>query len=81
MSSMGSGRLESSFNDMSISSSNSGFSSNAGFGMPTDMDSFPAKSKGIFFPIVILNSLHNLSFLGNGKEYLMRLRASSEAFG
>ncbi|CAO2815311.1 unnamed protein product [Amaranthus hypochondriacus] len=45
MSSMGSGRLESSFSDMSISSSNSGFSSNAGFGMPTDMDSFPGKSK------------------------------------
>ncbi|KMT15087.1 hypothetical protein BVRB_3g062080 [Beta vulgaris subsp. vulgaris] len=47
MSSMGSGRLESTFGDMSISSSSTGFGSGSGFRMSTDLDSFPSKSKGI----------------------------------
>jgi len=48
MSSMGSGRIESSFSEMSISSSNSGgFGSGSGFGLTTDMDSFSNKPKGL----------------------------------
>lgn len=46
--SMGSGRIESSFSDMSISSSGSGFGSASGFGLSTDVDSFSTKSKGLF---------------------------------
>ncbi|XP_021736759.1 coatomer subunit delta-like [Chenopodium quinoa] len=46
MSSMGSSRLESTFSDMSISSSTSGFGSNSGFGPSTDLDSFSTKPKG-----------------------------------
>ena len=45
--SMGSGRIESSFSDMSISNSGSGFSSGSGFGLSTDIDSFSTKSKGL----------------------------------
>lgn len=45
--SMGSGRIESSFNDMSISSSGSGFGSGSSFGLTTDIDSFSTKSKGL----------------------------------
>ncbi|KAF3432069.1 hypothetical protein FNV43_RR26808 [Rhamnella rubrinervis] len=44
--SMGSGRIESSFNDMSISSTGSGFGSGSSFGLTTDIDSFSTKSKG-----------------------------------
>ncbi|KAJ9707922.1 hypothetical protein PVL29_000137 [Vitis rotundifolia] len=45
--SMGSGRIESTFNDMSISSSGGGgFGSGSGFGLTTDIDSFSTKSKG-----------------------------------
>ncbi|MED6133415.1 hypothetical protein PIB30_028073 [Stylosanthes scabra] len=44
--SMGSGRIESGFNDLSISSSGSGFGGGSGFGMTTDVDSFSTKSKG-----------------------------------
>lgn len=45
--SMGSGRIESSFNDMSISSSSGGgFGSGSGFGLSSDVDSFSSKSKG-----------------------------------
>ncbi|KAL1186088.1 hypothetical protein V6Z11_A01G155800 [Gossypium hirsutum] len=44
--SMGSGRIESSFSDMSISSSGSGFGSSSGLGLTTDVDSFSTKSKG-----------------------------------
>ncbi|KAH7545996.1 hypothetical protein FEM48_Zijuj01G0154100 [Ziziphus jujuba var. spinosa] len=44
--SMGSGRIESSFNDMSISSTGSGFGSGSSFGLSTDVDSFSTKSKG-----------------------------------
>ncbi|KAJ4821998.1 hypothetical protein Tsubulata_007551 [Turnera subulata] len=44
--SMGSGRIESSFSDMSISSNGSGFGSASGFGGTTDMDSFSTKPKG-----------------------------------
>ncbi|KAL3741106.1 hypothetical protein ACJRO7_022251 [Eucalyptus globulus] len=43
---MGSGRLESSFSEMSISSGGSGFGSGSGFGLSTDADSFSAKPKG-----------------------------------
>jgi len=45
--SMGSGRLESSFSDMSISGGGGGgFGSGSGFGLSTDFDSFSSKSKG-----------------------------------
>ncbi|OAY57236.1 coatomer subunit delta [Manihot esculenta] len=44
--SMGSGRIESKFSDMSISSSDGGFGSGSGFGLTTDVDSFSSKSKG-----------------------------------
>ncbi|PIA61910.1 hypothetical protein AQUCO_00200123v1 [Aquilegia coerulea] len=46
MQSMGSGRLESSFSDMSISSGGGGFGSGSGFGLSTDVDSFASKPKG-----------------------------------
>ena len=47
MSSMGSGRIESSFSDMSISSGGGGgFGSGSGFGLTTDIDSFASKPKG-----------------------------------
>lgn len=45
--SMGSGRLESSFSDMSISSGGGGFNSGSGFGMTTDIETFSSKSKGM----------------------------------
>jgi hypothetical protein len=49
MSSMGSGRIESSFNDMSISSGGGGgFGSGSGFGLTSDVDSFSSKPKGLF---------------------------------
>ncbi|XP_048502510.1 coatomer subunit delta-like isoform X2 [Beta vulgaris subsp. vulgaris] len=54
MSSMGSGRLESTFGDMSISSSSIGFGSGSGFGMSTDLDSFPSKSKGVFYLLYLV---------------------------
>ncbi|GAB4855477.1 hypothetical protein Ancab_024093 [Ancistrocladus abbreviatus] len=44
--SMGSGRIESSLSDMSISSSTGGFGSGSGFGLSTDADSYSSKSKG-----------------------------------
>ncbi|KAJ4850746.1 hypothetical protein Tsubulata_019312, partial [Turnera subulata] len=44
--SMGSGRIESSFSDMSISSGGGGFGSGSGFGLTTDMDTFSSKPKG-----------------------------------
>ncbi|PQM33936.1 coatomer subunit delta [Prunus yedoensis var. nudiflora] len=45
--SMGSGRIESTFSDMSISSSGSGgFGGGSGFGLNTDIDSFSTKTKG-----------------------------------
>ncbi|WOK93577.1 coatomer subunit delta-2 [Canna indica] len=39
-------RIESSFSDMSISSTGSGFGSNSGFGLSTDVESFSGKPKG-----------------------------------
>lgn len=46
--SMGSGRIESAFSDMSISSSGSGgFGGGSGFGLSTDIDSFSTKTKGL----------------------------------
>eukprot|EP00262_Sarcandra_glabra_P021737 TRINITY_DN930_c0_g1_i1.p1 TRINITY_DN930_c0_g1~~TRINITY_DN930_c0_g1_i1.p1 ORF type:complete len:530 (+),score=113.47 TRINITY_DN930_c0_g1_i1:123-1712(+) len=42
----GSGRIESSFNDMSISSTGSGFGSGSGFGLSGDVESFSSKPKG-----------------------------------
>ncbi|KAJ0017547.1 hypothetical protein Pint_12162 [Pistacia integerrima] len=44
--SMGSGRIESSFSDMSISSGGGGFFSCSGVGLSTDVYSFSSKSKG-----------------------------------
>ncbi|KAF8404533.1 hypothetical protein HHK36_009419 [Tetracentron sinense] len=44
--SMGSGRIESGFSDMSISSGGGGFGSGSGFGLSTDVESFSSKSKG-----------------------------------
>ncbi|KAL9453061.1 hypothetical protein AB3S75_008789 [Citrus x aurantiifolia] len=45
--SMGSGRIESSFSDMSISSGGGGFGSGSGFGLATtDVETFSSKSKG-----------------------------------
>ncbi|KAL5568461.1 hypothetical protein UlMin_025036, partial [Ulmus minor] len=46
MSSMGSGRIESGFSEMSISSSGSGFGSGSSLGLSTDFDSFSTKPKG-----------------------------------
>lgn len=45
--SMGSGRIESSFSDLSISSGGGGFGSGSGFGLnTTDVESYSTKSKG-----------------------------------
>ncbi|KAK4773189.1 hypothetical protein SAY87_028208 [Trapa incisa] len=44
--SMGSGILESSFKDMSISNNGSGFGNNSGFGLGNDPDSLSIKTKG-----------------------------------
>ncbi|GLT98838.1 hypothetical protein SLE2022_163160 [Rubroshorea leprosula] len=44
--SMGSGRIESSFSDLSISSGGGGFGSGSGFGLSTDVESYSTKSKG-----------------------------------
>lgn len=47
MSSMGSGRLESGFNDLSISSGGGGgFGSGSGFGMISDVEPINTKAKG-----------------------------------
>ncbi|XP_062105042.1 coatomer subunit delta-like [Humulus lupulus] len=46
--SMGSGRIESSFSEMSISNTRSGFGSGSGFGLNTEIDPFSIKSKGLF---------------------------------
>ncbi|PNX67913.1 coatomer subunit delta-like protein, partial [Trifolium pratense] len=43
---MGSGRIENSFSDLSISSTGTGFGSGSGFGLNTDADSFSVKPKG-----------------------------------
>jgi len=43
---MGSGRIENSFSDLSISSSGTGFGSGSGFGLTSDVDSFSTKPKG-----------------------------------
>ncbi|KAJ8765926.1 hypothetical protein K2173_020442 [Erythroxylum novogranatense] len=44
--SMGSGRIDSGFSDLNISSTGSGFGSGSGFGLTTDLDSYSSKSKG-----------------------------------
>ncbi|KAF5742785.1 coatomer subunit delta [Tripterygium wilfordii] len=46
MPSMGSGRIDGSYADISISSSGSGFGSGSVFGSTTDVESYPSKSKG-----------------------------------
>ncbi|KAL5555945.1 hypothetical protein UlMin_038181 [Ulmus minor] len=46
MPSMGSGKIESGFSDMSISSSGSGFESGSSLGLSTNFDSFSTKPKG-----------------------------------
>lgn len=48
MSMSSSDRIESSFNDMSISSNGSGFGSASGFGLSTDAESFSSKTKGVY---------------------------------
>lgn len=49
--SMGSGRIESAFSEMSISSTGSGFGSGSGFGLSTDIDSFSTKPKGLLYTL------------------------------
>lgn len=46
LTSMGSGRIENSFSDLSISSSGTGFGSSSGIGLSSDVDSFSTKPKG-----------------------------------
>lgn len=59
--SMGSGRIESSFSDLNISSTGGGFGSGSGFGLSTDVESFSSKSKGLCFSLFV--DLTNLIFL------------------
>lgn len=47
MQSIGSGRIESGFNDISISSSGSGYGSGSGLGVTPDFESFSSKAKGL----------------------------------
>lgn len=50
--SMGSGRIENSFSDLSIAAGASSFGSVSGFGLTPDVDSFSTKSKGsIILPL------------------------------
>ena len=44
--SLGSGKIENSFSDLSITSSGPGFGSGSGFGLSSDVGSFSTKSKG-----------------------------------
>ncbi|CAJ1933570.1 unnamed protein product [Sphenostylis stenocarpa] len=44
--SLGSGKMENSFSDLSISISGTAFGSGSGFGLSSDVDSFPTKTKG-----------------------------------
>jgi hypothetical protein len=53
-SSMGSGRIENSFSDLSISSTGTGFGSGSGFGLNTDAESFSVKPKGWFSSILTI---------------------------
>ncbi|KAL5080177.1 hypothetical protein RYX36_008598 [Vicia faba] len=48
LTSMGSERIENSFNDMGISSIGSGFGSGTGFGLTTNVNFFSTKPKGRF---------------------------------
>ena len=58
--SMGSGRIENNFSDMSISSGGGGFGSGSGFGgLTTDVESFSSKSKGL----CLSNGMNSLSLL------------------
>ena len=45
--SMGSGRIESSFSNMSKSGGGGGFGSGSRFGLSTDIESFSTKCKGL----------------------------------
>lgn len=59
------GRIESSFSEMSISSSGTGFGSASGIGLTTDVEPIPSKSKGalssiFFFQSPLLTSLYFL---------------------
>uniref|UniRef100_A0A803LEH3 Coatomer subunit delta n=1 Tax=Chenopodium quinoa TaxID=63459 RepID=A0A803LEH3_CHEQI len=80
MSSMGSSRLESTFSDMSISSSTSGFGSNSGFGPSTDLDSFSTKPKGR--PAAPVSAPQNIGMkLGKSQgtnKFLESLKAEGE---
>jgi hypothetical protein len=51
LTSMGSGRIENSLSDLSLSSTGTGFGSGSGFGLSTDVDSFSTKPKGWFSSI------------------------------
>jgi len=46
---LGSGKIENSLSDLSISSSGTAFGSGSGLGFSSDVDSFPTKSKGLVF--------------------------------
>ncbi|KAL9244668.1 hypothetical protein vseg_018423 [Gypsophila vaccaria] len=56
MSSMGSGRLESSFSDMSISSSNSNYGPSSALNISSDLDSFSTKPKASSRPTTAANA-------------------------
>ncbi|KAK9677182.1 hypothetical protein RND81_11G126000 [Saponaria officinalis] len=56
MSSMGPGRLESSFSEMGISSSNSGYGPSSALSLSTDLDSFSTKSKASSRPTTAANA-------------------------
>lgn len=61
--SMGSGRIESSFSDMSISSGGGGgFGSGSGFGLSTDVESFSSKPKGLCL-LVCMTATRGFQFL------------------
>ena len=63
--SMGSGRIESSFSNMSKSGGGGGFGSGSRFGLSTDIESFSTKSKGLCL-FVCMNSTKMPHFLSVG---------------
>ncbi|XP_062119069.1 coatomer subunit delta-like [Humulus lupulus] len=72
--SMGSGRIESSFSERSISNTGSGFGSGSGFGLNTEIDPYSIKSKGLFM-------LFNIEFDVSstfGCQFLESLKAEGE---
>ena len=74
--SMGSGRIENNFSDMSISGGGGGgFGSGSGFGLSTDIESFSTKSKGLCL-FVCMNSTKMPHFLlvGDGVDVWYMLK-------